>query len=182
MSSKISKNLNIITRLKRYLRSNSLVSVYYSLIYPYLHYGCLLWGNNYDTPLTKVVKLQNKAARIINDVPFMKPITPHYVALRLLKLPDIVELSTCLFFYEYFNGDKSFSLTLRSEQHTYHTRSALSDHLVIESFRTNVRKFSASISGKYFWNKFPSCIRQKPSKNNLNVHSQAIMLLSTNII
>ena len=33
------------------------------------YYGCLLWGNNYDAPLSKVVKLQNKAVRIINDVP-----------------------------------------------------------------------------------------------------------------
>ena len=80
---------------------NSLVSVYYSLIYPYLYYGCLLWGNNYDAPLSKVVKLQNKAVRIINDVPLMESITPHYVALRLLKLID------------YLNGDKvpSFPLT-----------------------------------------------------------------------
>ena len=81
-------------------------------------------GNNYDAPLSKVLKLQNKAVGIINDVPFMKPIIRHYVALRLLKLPDIVKLSMCLLFYEYFNDDRvpSFSLTLRSEQHTYHTR------------------------------------------------------------
>ena len=98
--SKISKNLNITTRLKRYLTSKSRVSVYYSLIYPYLYYGCLLWGNNYDAPLSKIVRLQNKAVRIINDVPFMDPITPYYVALRLLKFPDIVKLSTCLLFYE----------------------------------------------------------------------------------
>ena len=60
-------------------------------------------GNNYDAPLSKV--------------PLMKPITPHYVALRLLKLPDIVKLSMCLLFYEYFNDDRdpSFSLTLRSD-------------------------------------------------------------------
>ena len=93
----------------------------------------------------------------------MEPITPHYVALRLLKLPDIVKLSTCLLFYGYFNDDKdpSFSLILCSEQHTYHTRSALSDHLVIKSFRTNLRKFSPSISGNYFWNNIPSCVRRK---------------------
>ena len=60
----LSRNLNIIIRLKCYLMSNSLVAVYYSLIYPYLYYGCLLWGNNYDAPLSKVVKLQNKAVRI----------------------------------------------------------------------------------------------------------------------
>ena len=76
--SKISKNVNIMTRLKRYLTSKSLASVYYSLIYPYLYYGCPLWGNNYESPLSKVVKLQNKAAHIINDVPLMEPITPHY--------------------------------------------------------------------------------------------------------
>ena len=57
------------------------VSVYYSLIYPYLYYGCLSWGNNYDAPRSKVAKLQNKAVRIINDVPLMESITPHYVAL-----------------------------------------------------------------------------------------------------
>ena len=45
----------------------------------------------------------------INDIPFMEPITPHYVAPRLLKLPDIVKLSTCLLFYEYFNDDKILS-------------------------------------------------------------------------
>ena len=73
---KISKNINIMTKLKRYL--TSLISVYYSLIYLFLNYVCILWGNNYDAPLSKVVKLQNKAIRIINDVPLMEPITPHY--------------------------------------------------------------------------------------------------------
>ena len=106
-----------LNRLKRYLTFKSLVSAYSSLLYHYLYYVCLLCGNNYDAPLSKVVKLQNKSVRTINDVPFMKPITPHHVALRLLKLPDIVKLSMCLLFYEYFNDDRdpSFSLTLRSE-------------------------------------------------------------------
>ena len=90
-----------LNRLTRYLTSKLLVSVYSSLLYHYLYYGCLLCGNNYDAPLSKVVKLQNKSVRIINDVPFMKPITPHHVALSLLKLPDIVKLSMCLLFYEY---------------------------------------------------------------------------------
>ena len=101
----------------------------------------------------------------------MESIAPHYLAFRLLKPPDIVKLCTCLLFFDYLNGDKvpSIPLTLTSEQHTYYTRirSALSDHLVIESFRTNLSKFSPSISGKYFWNNIASCILLK---NNLNVH------------
>ena len=110
----------------------SSLSVYYSLIYPYLYYGCVLWENNYDAPLPKVIKLQNKAVRIINDVPPMESITPHHVDLHLLKLPDIVKLCTCLLFYDHLNSDKvpSFPLTLTFELLTYYTRSALSDHLV----------------------------------------------------
>ena len=58
-----------------------------------------------------------------------------------------------------------FSLTLRCEQHTYHTRSALSDHLVILPFRAKLRRFSPSVSDKYFWNNIPSFVhRQKCSK------------------
>ena len=62
----------------------------------------------------------------------MESITPHYLAFRLLKPPDIVKLCTCLLFYDPLNSDKvpSFPLTLTFEQHTYYTRSALSDHLV----------------------------------------------------
>ena len=69
----------------------------------------------------------------------------------------------CLLFYDYLNGNKvpSFPLT-PSEQHTYYTCSASLDHLVIESFCTNLRKFSPSMSGKYFWNNIPPCIHQKP--------------------
>ena len=74
------------------------ISVYYSLIYPYLTYACTLWGNNYNTPLSQIVKLQNKVVRVINDVPLMESITPHYSSLGFLKFRDIVKVNTCCFF------------------------------------------------------------------------------------
>jgi len=66
---KISKNINIMAKLKHYVSKATLVSVYYSLIYPYLTYACTLWGNNCNAPLSQIVKLQNKAVRVRNDVP-----------------------------------------------------------------------------------------------------------------
>ena len=49
-----------------------------------------------------VVKLQNKAIRVINDVPIMDNITPHYVNLGVMKFPDIAKLPTitCVFFFD----------------------------------------------------------------------------------
>ena len=37
--------VNIIATLKPYVTSQSLISIYYALVYPYLTYGCVLWGS-----------------------------------------------------------------------------------------------------------------------------------------
>ena len=103
-------NIKIMVQLKHYVSKATLISVYYSLIYPYLTYACTLWGNNYNAPLSQVVKLQNKAVRVINDVPLMESITPHYTSLGLLKFPDIVKLNTCMLFYDYFHHEKFLNI------------------------------------------------------------------------
>ena len=95
ISSKISKSVNIIAKLKRHVTTQSLISIYYALVYPYLNYGCILWGNNYEAPVSQLVKLQNKVVRDINNVPLRDHTTPHYVNLGLINLPDIVKLNTC---------------------------------------------------------------------------------------
>ena len=69
------------------LTSQSLISIYNALVYPYLTYGCVLWGNNYEAPLSQLVRLQNKVVRIINNVPLRDHISPHYVNLGLIKFP-----------------------------------------------------------------------------------------------
>ena len=89
------------------MASQSLTSIYYALIYPYLTYGCVLWGNNnYEAPLSQLVRLQNKAIRIINNVPLRDHITPHYVNLGLIKLPDIIKLYTCQLLYDHLIDEK----------------------------------------------------------------------------
>ena len=87
-----------MVKLKNYVEKATHISVYYSLIYPYLTYACTLWGNNHNAPVSQIVKLQNKAVRVINDVPLMASITPHYASLGFLKFPDIVKMNKCMFF------------------------------------------------------------------------------------
>ena len=130
ISSKISKSVNIIAKLKRHVTTQSLISIYYALVYPYLNYGCILWGNNYEAPVSQLVKLQDKVVRVINNVPLRDHITPHYVNLGLIRLPDIVKLNTCQLIYDHFVDKKpsNFMLALVSEQHNYDTRSASLQH------------------------------------------------------
>ena len=142
------------------------MSIYYAIVYPYLTYGCVLWGNNYEAPLSQLVRLQNNVVRIINNVPLRDHITPHYVNLGLIKLPDIVKIYTCQLFHDHLINKKSsnLNLSLVSEQHIYTTRSVSLQHLNPESLRINIGKFFPSILGCYYWNDIPISIRNRPTK------------------
>ena len=122
-------------------------------------------GNNYYSSLYDVVKLPNKAIRVINDVPIMNNITPHYVNLGILKFPDIVKLHSCLFF-DIFNdlGPSILTIPLLSEQHNHTARNVSSEQLYTPFYRTNIRKFSPIIIGWYFWNDLPLSIRSRPTE------------------
>ena len=96
----------------------------------------------------------------------MESIAQHYTSLGLLKFPDIVQMNTCMLFYDYFHRDKfpNLPFSLLSEQQNYSTRSALSNQVAIPSYRTNLRRLGPNIIGSFFWNNISQSIRDKPSK------------------
>ena len=133
-----------------------LISMFiYYLLFSYLpipHIWLYIVGNNYDQPLSQLIRLQNKAVRIMNDVPLRDHITPHYVQSGVLKFRDIVKIYNCLFLYHHLSDNKpcNFSLSLVYEQHNYFTRSASAKQLHIPHSRINIRKFCPSVIGKYY--------------------------------
>ena len=62
---KLTKNLGVLNQLRNYLDLKMLRQLYYALIYPYLNYGAMCWGNNYQTNLNKICTKQNKCIRSI---------------------------------------------------------------------------------------------------------------------
>ena len=61
ISSKISKYNGLLNKLKHYLASNVLKTLYESLILPHINYALLAWGFN----STRIYQLQKKAIRIL---------------------------------------------------------------------------------------------------------------------
>ena len=47
-----------MTKVKSYLGKHCLISIYYSLVYSHLIYGCSSWGNNYDSHSLFVYKIR----------------------------------------------------------------------------------------------------------------------------
>lgn len=67
---KISRGLGMISRVCRTMPFNVLLTLYYSLIYPYLLYCCVAWGGTSPTALQKLVVLQNRALRLFTLSPY----------------------------------------------------------------------------------------------------------------
>ena len=110
----------------------------------YLTYGCTLRGNKYEASISQVVKLQNKAVRIINNVPLRAHITSHYANLGLIKFPDIVKLKTCQLFYDLIVDNKLHLSYLSNAIMQLEAQPSKSQFL-----RTNIRKFCPKSIG-YF--------------------------------
>ena len=62
---KIKRSIGLLLKIRHYVMEKLLVSLYYSLIYPYLTYGIVAWGHTYESTLNPIFLLQNKIVRII---------------------------------------------------------------------------------------------------------------------
>ena len=70
LSKTISSSIGILLKLRNFVTIDILIQVYYSIIYPFLIYGILVWGNTYKTNIEPLVILQKKAIRIITFSPY----------------------------------------------------------------------------------------------------------------
>jgi ribonuclease P/MRP protein subunit RPP40 len=51
ISKKLAKSVGILKRARQYLNTSTLLQLYYSFLYPYLSYCCIIWGNTPQSTL-----------------------------------------------------------------------------------------------------------------------------------
>ena len=101
---KIRRNIGILCKLRHHVDLNILVKLYYALIYPFLTYGILIWGNTYDTTLKPIFILQKKAVRIITFSKLDSYSSPLFKSLGLIKFFDIALFQIAFFMYRFHNN------------------------------------------------------------------------------
>ena len=83
-------------RCRKILSNDTLVTLYFSLIYPHLYYCCIVWAGACATAINKLEVLQNRAVRLITRSPFRSSACPLFKQLHLLKIVDIRKLQIYL--------------------------------------------------------------------------------------
>ena len=67
LAKKLSGSVIILAKLKPYLNSKALLSLYYATFHSHLQYGLITWIPTFKTYLKKLSNLQNKAEKIVGD-------------------------------------------------------------------------------------------------------------------
>src|SRR6218665_1107739 len=88
ITNKVSKNIGILSRISFKLPAYTLISLYYSLIYPYLAYCNIIWSSNYVTRISHLVTLQ-KAIRIITKSSYNSHTSHMFRKHSFLKIDQI---------------------------------------------------------------------------------------------
>ena len=126
VSSKVAKSVGIISKARKILDKKTLETLYYTMIYPYLLYCNIIWGNCNATTIWPIFKLQKMAIRLITNTSRRESTSKHFKKLHLLKVPDLYDFNVSIFMHNFINEnlpttfEKYFILT--GEVHNVATR------------------------------------------------------------
>ena len=171
----VSKNIGILYKLRHYVSIHVLKQLYFTLIYPYLNYAVVAWGNTYPSNLNKLCSLQNKCIRCMFFADSRESSQVFYKLLNILKFENIVKLSTCVLAHKIFNKSSSIpslfhdSLRTVSSLHKYNTRYASKGNFQRPKVRTNTGKFAFVYAASELWETVPTNLKRL-SINNFKKH------------
>ena len=153
---KINRSIGVISKLRYYMNRNTLINLYTALIYPFLIYGIIIWGNTYPTTTHPLLVLQKKATWIMTFSQLDAHSSPLFRDLSILKFPDLVTFHTAIFMNKFYNNmlPSIFTnlFTPVNKIHNYNTRLASKSFYAITKTRTNYGLFNPRHHGAKLWN------------------------------
>ena len=98
---KVSRGIGILNKCKKYFNSSTLLTLYYSFIYPYFNYCNCIWGNTCKTYLIPLINLQKMAMRIIEGAERRAHTENIFTKLNILNMNKLYVYCSQLFLFKY---------------------------------------------------------------------------------
>lgn len=96
----LARNVGVINKLKTCFPTDILLSLYSTLILPYLNYGILAWGNSSRLQLDKLLLLQKRAMRTICHKHRLAHSNLLFHSNKVLKIYDLYSLRLGCMMYQ----------------------------------------------------------------------------------
>ena len=164
ITSKISKTIDVIARLRHFLPSSTLLTLYRSLISPYLLYGLTVWGQAPEIYLNQILVLQKRALSLIYFAPYRSSAVPLFVSSGCLPIGLLCFKAVSILMHDVLNNlsPRNISNLFSSTNviHTHSTRFSSAGNLYTKysSLTHQIKSFSRR--GVRIWNSIPPDLRK----------------------
>jgi len=157
----VSKNLGLISFIKKNVPLSVLEILYNTLVQPYLEYCNIVWAIHRSTALSSLYLIQKKAVRTITSSSRNAHSAPLFHKLQILPIFNINDLQLACFMYSATHGLLPFyfinMFQVNSCIHTHDTRQRDKIHQI--GHKLNLRKFTVTIAGPLLWDALPTYLR-----------------------
>ena len=96
---------------KKYLPIAMVQTMHWSLIEPYIRYGCPVWGVAGINAINRLQKLRNRAARTVTNSAYDASALPIIRKLGCLTITELIESETLKMVYKSISNQVSIYLT-----------------------------------------------------------------------
>ena len=162
---KASKVICIICKARQYLASNTLSTLYNSLLLPYLNYCNLIWACTHVSHLEPLLLLQKKAVRIITFSSPRSHTKPLFSKLNTLPMNAIFKFQISCFVFSHITNLLPLSLSslfqFNFAYHDHLTRSRFNLHREFLKYHFAIRSQAPEI-----WNSLPRSFRESLTIHN----------------
>ena len=176
----ISRNIGVINKLKFFLPSRTLLTLYHTMIEPYINYGVLAWGSAIETKLSKILLLQKKALRIISNKNYRDHTDILFFEKKILKINDVYLFQLGQFMYKLDKKELPAvfdDIFIKNDKiHNYNTRQRESYHLPL--MRTKLAQNTFVFNGPKYWNSIENEIKQATSLHTFRLKLKQCLINS----
>ena len=162
VSSKISRSIGILNKLKAYVPKGVLRNLYFSFIYPYISYCIIIWGATFQTHLNTLNLIHKRSIRVINNANYLAHTLELFCSSKILKLEDLFMYTVSIHMFKYHRASRYVL------NHTYNTR--FRGHLLPQFQRLTLTQHSIEYMGPIIWNSLPLQIREEDSLKSFKRH------------
>ena len=148
------------------------MTLYYSLIQPYLQYGIVLWGGAHNKYINRLKVSQNKTLRNISNSKYNDSAKPIYNKLKILTLEELYKIELCKLMYDYSTNNLPPPLiniyTSNRDIHSHNTRQRHDTHITAR--RTDLLSRSFVHKAPDIWLTIPPKIKESRTKSAFKFH------------
>ena len=162
ISRKINKYSSLIYLTRHLLNSQSLISIYQSLVYPLLVYCNVIWGNSPQKHLNPLIVSQKRVIRTIKNRNRYYHTNNDFHTLGFLKIKEINTYFASIFVYKSLNRiSYPFEYFRYNDNNDYNLRNI--NNLLAPLVNSDQSQRSPSYYCCDIWNNLPLTIKEKPS-------------------